>query len=60
MQVRNEVLRTAEDFEALLKREIEGPVTMVHLVWLPALRAGETGRKQFRRPCQCMYPRHFK
>ena len=32
MNVRNEVLRTDEDMQALLDREIEGSVAMVHLL----------------------------
>ena len=45
MNVLNKVLRTAEDFEALLDLAIEGPVTMVHLLKFKARAAYADGRE---------------
>ena len=45
MNVLNEVLRTAEDFEALLNREIGGPMTMVHLLKFKAKATYADGRE---------------
>ncbi len=45
MNVRNEVLRTDEDMQALLDREIEGSVVMVHLLKFKAKAEYVDGRE---------------
>ena len=45
MNVLNKVVRTAEDFQALLDLAIEGPVTMVHLLKFKARAAYADGRE---------------
>ena len=45
MNVRNQVLRTAEDMQALLDQEIEGSVVMVHLLRFNATAEYADGRE---------------
>ncbi len=45
MNVRNEVLRTDEDMQALLDQEIEGSVVMVHLLKFKAKAEYADGRE---------------